>query len=475
MMYLFDAFTLDEQRYQLRRAGDIVEVDPKVFDLLAHLIRHRERSVSRDELIEHLWQGIVVSEAALTQCVAKARKAVGDGGGTQQFIKTQPGRGYRFVGTVVERAEAAVPASERIVIPHDAPTLLAPPSLQETQEAHAITAQPSAPRFSLPRVDFAPWLRSFPTFPHTRVALVLFFLCGGVLAIFSAVPSMPVSSSDTQERHGSNGASVTPFVERDRRSEWLLAANKPEAAAYYLRGWDYYSRFTPEANVQARQMFARAVAIDPQYATAYVSLGWTYLVEWISLWSHETHSLDQALAMSQRALTLNEALPYAHALSSSVALHRREYTLALVEAERAIALDPACADCFAILADILTATGQARRAIEMIEHARHLDPSSAASYAAILGRAYYLIGQPGLAAETLRRAVIRNPNALPPRLNLALAYSEIGRMERAQAEISAVLKLHPLLTLQALRERMPHQNSGQAEYLLASLHKVGLQ
>jgi hypothetical protein len=85
-----------------------------------------------------------------------------------------------------------------------------------------------------------------------------------------------------------------------------------------------------------------------------------------------------------------------------------------------------------------------------------------------------LIGQPGLAAETLRRPVIRNPNALIPRLNLALAYGEIGLVQRAQAEISAVLKLHPSLTLQALRERMPHQNTGQAEYLLASLHKVGL-
>src|SRR5215204_960872 len=114
--------------------------------------------------------------------------------------------------------------------------------------------------------------------------------------------------------------------------------------------------------------------------------------------------------MSQRALTLNPALPYAHALFSSVALHRKEYVLALVAAEQAIALDPVCADCFAMLTDILTATGQARKAIEMIEQARHLDPSSASSYAAILGCAYYLIGQPGLAAETLRKAVIRNPN-----------------------------------------------------------------
>jgi len=119
---------------------------------------------------------------------------------------------------------------------------------------------------------------SLPAFPQARVALVLFFLCFGVLA-FRYVPSFSASPPETKERQSSSVASLATFVERDRRSEWLLSANKREAAAYYLCGWDYYSRFTPEANIPARQMFARAAAIDPQYATAYVSLGWTYLLE----------------------------------------------------------------------------------------------------------------------------------------------------------------------------------------------------
>ena len=469
MIYLFDEFTLDDQRYQLRRADDILEVEPKVFDLLAYLIRHRERFVSRDELIEQLWPEVVVSEAALTQCVAKVRKAVRDGGGKQQFIKTQHGRGYRFVGTVRECDESHLPPpAQTDTFRYDTSPFDQRRLLESSEHLSLLSLLKQDLGFLLQRI-------SPPMFSPARFALAFLFLCLGVLVTFRSAFLLPVSAPAAKEMTRGSIVSVATFVERDRRSEWLLSANKPEAAAYYLRGWDYYSRFTPEANAQARHMFERAVAIDPQYPTAYVSLGWTYVLEWGSLWTQDAHSLDQALVMAQRALTLNNALPYAHALLSSVYLQRKEYELALAAAKRAIALEPACADCFALLADILTVTGQARKAIEMVEHARHLDPPSAASYAAILGRAYYMIGQPGLAAETLRRAVIRNPNALIPRLNLALAYSEIGLGQRAQAEISEARRMNPHLTLQALRERMPHQNPGQAEYLLASLHKVGLQ
>jgi DNA-binding winged helix-turn-helix (wHTH) protein len=72
---------------------------------MTYLIHHRDRFGSRDELLEKRWPGVVVSEAALTQCVAKARKAVGDNSEKQLIIKTQHGRGYRLVMEVTEREE----------------------------------------------------------------------------------------------------------------------------------------------------------------------------------------------------------------------------------------------------------------------------------------------------------------------------------------------------------------------------------
>lgn len=106
-IYIFDDFELDDRLCELRRAGQPIEIEPKVFDVLSYLVRHRDRSVRKDELLKQLWSGQVVIEAALTRCVAEARKAVHDDGIRQQVIKTQRGRGYRFVASVTDRTVSA--------------------------------------------------------------------------------------------------------------------------------------------------------------------------------------------------------------------------------------------------------------------------------------------------------------------------------------------------------------------------------
>jgi len=100
MRYVFGDYELDEQLYELRRAGEGLKLDRKVFDVLAYLIQHRERLVPKEELLDKLWPEQVVGEAALTRCITAARKALGDDGNRQEFIKTQHGRGYRFVASV---------------------------------------------------------------------------------------------------------------------------------------------------------------------------------------------------------------------------------------------------------------------------------------------------------------------------------------------------------------------------------------
>lgn len=115
MRYTFGDYELDEQLYQLRRTGELVEIEPKVFDLLVYLIEHHDRVVSKDELLDKLWPDQVVSETALTQCIMAARKAVGDDGARQHTIKTQHGRGYRFVAPVT--AVAALVQSSTFQVP----------------------------------------------------------------------------------------------------------------------------------------------------------------------------------------------------------------------------------------------------------------------------------------------------------------------------------------------------------------------
>ena len=97
LIYQFNQYSLDTDRYQLSREGNPVAVEPLVFDLLLYLLQNRERVVSRDELLDELWQGKVVTDAALAARLKDVRKAVGDSGSRQSVIKTLHGRGYQFV------------------------------------------------------------------------------------------------------------------------------------------------------------------------------------------------------------------------------------------------------------------------------------------------------------------------------------------------------------------------------------------
>ena len=108
MIYRFGSFELDTAKVELRSGGEICSVEPQVFALLALLVDNRERLVSKDEIIEKVWDGRVVSEAAVASRIKSARKALGDDGKTQQFIKTIHRQGLRFV------ADATVSRARRL-------------------------------------------------------------------------------------------------------------------------------------------------------------------------------------------------------------------------------------------------------------------------------------------------------------------------------------------------------------------------
>ena len=107
VLYLFEDFALDTKRRELRRGTTLLSIEPKVFDLLAFVIRNRERVVSRDDLLSSVWDRRIVSESALTTCVNAARSAIADSGDEQRLIKTLPRKGIRFVGSVREEQMAA--------------------------------------------------------------------------------------------------------------------------------------------------------------------------------------------------------------------------------------------------------------------------------------------------------------------------------------------------------------------------------
>ena len=112
MLILFGDFDLDTDRRELKRHGELIPLEPQVFDLLVHLVANRDRVVSKDDLIASVWGGRIVSESTLTSRINSLRRAVGDSGELQNLIRTIARKGVRFVGEVREQRPPA-PAVRR--------------------------------------------------------------------------------------------------------------------------------------------------------------------------------------------------------------------------------------------------------------------------------------------------------------------------------------------------------------------------
>lgn len=121
MIFTFDEFELDLACGELRRGGATVSIEPRAFALLSLLVEHHDRLVTREEMIDKAWDGRIVSDAAISTAVKSARKAMGDDGVQQKYIRTSHGRGFRFVRQVrmaskrkpdLELARSVPPATE---------------------------------------------------------------------------------------------------------------------------------------------------------------------------------------------------------------------------------------------------------------------------------------------------------------------------------------------------------------------------
>jgi len=216
----------------------------------------------------------------------------------------------------------------------------------------------------------------------------------------------------------------------------------------WMRGRKYSNRLTKEENAQARQMYEKAIALDPQYALAYASLGFTYYLEWVWQWTEDPQSLEQASTLAQKALALDGSLPMAHVLLGYVSLWKnRQHDLAIAEGERALTLDPNCAVCYQWLGTMQNYIGRPEEAIKLVEKALRLDPRNQVNSLMLLGWSYFLTGRYEEAIAILKRAITLNPNFLVAHLSLASVYGELGREEEARAEAAEVLRLSPKFSL----------------------------
>jgi formylglycine-generating enzyme required for sulfatase activity len=128
MPYRIGAYLIDPETYEIREDGRPVPVEPQVFDLLIMLIENRQRTVSKDEIIERVWKGRIISDATLSSRIKSARQALGDDGSAQKLIRTIHGRGFRFVGDVEQLDSHVTAETDATAAAIDAGGIAAKPS-----------------------------------------------------------------------------------------------------------------------------------------------------------------------------------------------------------------------------------------------------------------------------------------------------------------------------------------------------------
>jgi DNA-binding winged helix-turn-helix (wHTH) protein len=149
MLYSFGDYTLDAEHYELRQAGRLMSIEPRIFDVLAYLVRHAGRTVTTEELKEQLYPNQFGTDDRLTNAVAQARKVLGDTGQTQRYIRTVRRRGYRFVAPVTTRAPGA--ADLLTPLAPDTRRPQATPALDQANTVSPLAPGPSASPSSCPQ------------------------------------------------------------------------------------------------------------------------------------------------------------------------------------------------------------------------------------------------------------------------------------------------------------------------------------
>jgi TolB-like protein/Flp pilus assembly protein TadD len=266
---------------------------------------------------------------------------------------------------------------------------------------------------------------------------------------------------------------VTLTPEEQARFRRAPTANL-EAYDALLRGEASLRRATREASIQARQMFERAIELDPQYAVAYAALSMAQLVD-LLLWDPFRTSLDQIFVLAQRAVALDDSLAIPHSVLGAVYLWKKQHEQAIAEAQRAVTLDPNYAGGYDTLAEVLSYAGRPEEALGLMETAMRLDPAYPAHYLLTVGQASFLTGRYEEAIVVSKKALARNPNLFFAYELLALSYGELGREEEARAAVAALRKIQPYAALDGAKLGLPYKDPALVERHLALLQRAGMQ
>jgi adenylate cyclase len=522
MRYRFEDYVLDTDRRELRRRDDVVRLEPQAFDLLEHLVRNRERVVSRDDLIASIWNGRIVSDSAMTTRINAARYAIGDTGKAQRLIKTVPRKGIRFVGTVQEEEDgrslgtnAALPPSTAYLAIPDKPSIavlaftnMSGDSGQEyfsdglTEDIITELSRFSE-LFVIARNSSFQFKGRSPDIRQVGRELgVRYVLEGSIrragdrIRISAQLIDAVTGVHRWGERYDRELKDV--FAVQDEVSRTIVAilvahVNKAEVERTLLKPpatWQAYDFFLRASAIntamrssfsvadlyEVRRLLEHSIALDPLYARAYATLSGTHLFAWIFPLDEDCLNpvaLERAHHLARRAVQLDPNLPVAHAHLGSVLTFEGQHEQSIAEFKKAIALNPNFTDWLFGVA--LQRAGEPARAIQVIQAHMRSDPFYPPALAGHLGLARYMLKEYSDALPPLRECTSRAPDNSIGHGWLAANLAQLGHLDEARAEAAEVLRLDPKYTIDRTQRRLAlFKRTEDVEHFLDGLRKAGL-
>jgi len=379
MIYRFDGGALDVARRELSVGGAAVHIEPQVFALLRLLIENRDRLVSKDEIIDRIWGGRIVSDAAIASRIKSARAAIGDDGKTQRLIRTKARAGVRFVGHAISEAavwtpEAAQPETVAegptrpsiAVLPFAAPAGdLAAAGLGDGL-AHDVIVELSRLRwlFVIARASSFRLRGGEADLARVRSTLgVRYALTGRIEAsggrMTIAVELVDLSTmgvvwseryrttpGGVHETREAIAAAVVSALELQiplneaKRSRLTAPARLDAWSAYHL-GLQQLYRFTAEGNAAAQGLFGRAVELDPGFARAHAGLSFTHFENaFLSFAGDRAAAAGQARACAEAGLAADPLDPMCNLMRGRAMWLAGDVEASLPWLDRAVALNP---------------------------------------------------------------------------------------------------------------------------------------
>ncbi len=472
MVFQFNQITLDTVQFRLCVSGNPLSVEPQVFDLLVYLVDNRDRVVTRDELLENLWKGKVVTDATLGVTLRSARKAVGDSGRAQIIIKTIHGRGYQFIAEVTESTADSSSEEKGVLTTTETLTLPDKPSIAVLPFANA-SDDPEEEYFSdgvtdgiingLTRYrDLFVMGRSSSFFFRDKTVdvteigkkLGVQYLVQGTVRRQEEKVRITAELIDTLT--GQNlwadqydrelkdvfavedevtTTIVTTLVTRIEDSAYKRSQSRSleNLAAYewLLRGNRLLERGGKEDLFEARRMYERAVELDPDYSAAYTGLSKSYMYEhWGHLAEDYSEVLNRSLEYGKKAVALDDNDSRAHYAVGHAYFCEGRHELAEFHVEKALALNPSEYHNLCFKGYLLACTGRHDESRSCLTDSIRHNPLAPNSCLCALGISDYLARRYDGATVMLTRL----SSDLPRKFScLAASFAQLGHDTEARA------------------------------------------